>query len=164
MYIHSKKLNRSNILILVNKNNCNKEGIITNLKNLFSKKHAEQKPDYYLDTLLTNQLNGYYKDVVFEDKCAVKGPAFVKIGTNSRIGYHSTIMTIIEHCGEKFTPSMIIGKGTMIGSFNSIAVCNKIIIGNNVLFVPRVHINDHSHCFETKKWEVVSELIAYEGH
>jgi len=91
---------------------------------------------------------------------AISGDFYTAI---DRIGHHSTIMTIVEHCGEKFTPSMIIVKGTMIGSFNSIAVCDKIIIGNNVLFAPRVHINDHSHCYEDISIPIMHQPVFSKG-
>lgn len=120
-------------------------------------KTPQPEPDYYSIVLFTDQLNQYYKNVTFEGGCAIKGPGFIKIGANSRMGYNSSITAIMEHFGEKYSPSMTIGEGTNIGSYNAIAVCNKIVIGNNVLFGPHIHINDHSH-----RYQDISKPIMYQ--
>lgn len=135
--------------------------MIKEIKNFVRKKISNI--DYFSVVLETDQLNKYYENVVFEDKCAIKGPAYVKIGKNSRIGYNTTISVINEHFGEKFNPIMTIGEETNIGSYNAFGVCNKITIGNNVLFGPYIHINDHTHCYQDISKPVIKQPIYSKG-
>jgi acetyltransferase-like isoleucine patch superfamily enzyme len=105
------------------------------------------KTDYKNAVLYDPELRLFYPEVIFEGGNAVENPGYIELGKSVRVGHHTSIHAVTSYNGEYY-PSINIGEGTIIGSYNAIASCNKISIGNNVLFGPYVHVNDHSHCFD----------------
>lgn len=94
-----------------------------------------------------DQLQEFYDQVTFGISCAVENPEYIEIKKNVIVHHHTSLHAITNHYGG-YKPSIKIGEGTHIGPYNAISSINQIIIGNNVLFGPYVHINDHSHNYE----------------
>jgi acetyltransferase-like isoleucine patch superfamily enzyme len=95
---------------------------------------------YYTDKLMQ-----YFPHVQFGPNCAIVNPALVELGENVVIGFNSSMFTV---CDSEHSKKIVIGKGTQIGSYNSFAAMNNLIIGNYVLFASFVNITDHSHVYE----------------
>lgn len=45
-------------------------------------------------------------------------------------------------------PTLKIGNNVLIGAYTSIGCSNEVIIEDNVLFAPHVHVTDRNHAFE----------------
>jgi acetyltransferase-like isoleucine patch superfamily enzyme len=119
-------------------------------------------PDYYSVVLFDDDLRRYYDGVIFEGTNAIENPGYVKIGKNTRISHHSSLHAITNYYG-KHSPSLLIGEGSVIGSYNAISACNKISIGNNVLIAPYVHINDSSHGYQDITKPIMHQPIFCKG-
>ena len=118
--------------------------------------------DFCSIILYDDELRSYYDNVIFEGGNAIENPGYVKIGKSVRVGHHTSLHAISNYHG-KYSPTLIIGDGSIIGSYNAIAACNKILIGKNVLFAPYVHINDHSHCYQDITKPIMHQPIFCKG-
>jgi acetyltransferase-like isoleucine patch superfamily enzyme len=70
---------------------------------------------------------------------------YINIGINTSFGKQAVVNAWDEYEGDKFTPSITIGKGCNFGDFVHITSLNNIEIGNNVLTGRWVTITDNSH-------------------
>lgn len=118
--------------------------------------------DYKSVILFDDDLRKYYPGVIFEGGNAIENPGYIKIGRSSRIGHHSSLHAISDYYG-KHSPSLTIGEGSHIGSYNAISTCNKIMIGNYVLIAPYVHINDSSHGYQDISKPIMHQPIFSKG-
>lgn len=75
----------------------------------------------------------------------IYGSEYIKIGNNVVIGGGIQLTAWEKHNSHSFTPSISIGDGTNIGSYNHITAIDCIEIGNNVLTGKNVLITDNSH-------------------
>ena len=112
--------------------------------------------------LYDDDLRSYYDNVIFEGGNAIENPGYVKIGKSVRVGHHSSIHAITNYY-KKYSPSLLIGEGSVIGSYNAISACNKILVGKNVLFAPHVHVNDHSHGYQDITKPIMHQPIFSKG-
>lgn len=123
---------------------------------------SDKPIDYCSVILFDDDLRKFYPDVIFEGSNAVENPGYVNIGKNVRIGHHSSLHGISKYYG-KYFPSLTIGEGSIIGSYNAISSANKISIGKFVLLGPHVHINDHSHGYEDITKPIMHQPIFSKG-
>lgn len=64
------------------------------------------------------------------------------------IGADSFFGPVIKYAGVAYNPKIIIGDGTWVGKYCSMAAIDRVEIGKIVLFAGYVHITDHSHGYE----------------
>lgn len=119
--------------------------------------------DYKSIVLYDDDLRKYYEGVIFEGWNAVQNPFYIKISESARIGHHTSLHAVTNHNSEDYNPSMEIGEGTILGSYNAIATCAKISIGNNVLFAPHVTVTDHNHCYQDITKPIMHQPIFCKG-
>lgn len=81
----------------------------------------------------------------FASTCIIKCPEFISIGKNSGIGERSVITAWGAYELNQYSPEIIIGNDTQIGSDCHITAINKIHIGNGVLLGKKITITDNSH-------------------
>lgn len=97
------------------------------------------------------------KDITFQN------PECLHFGNKVVIGKYSYFLPCTEYEGVKYTPSITIGDGTMIGIRNSFACIDKIEIGKNVLFAGYVHITDHSHGYQDIDVPIAKQRLISKG-
>lgn len=73
------------------------------------------------------------------------GGKYISIEDNVSLGKNIVLTAWDNYENEKFSPQIIIKKGTSIGDYAHITAINKIIIGENVLTGRRILITDNSH-------------------
>lgn len=74
-----------------------------------------------------------------------RGLEYVIIGNKSSIGAHVELTAWDTYRGQKFTPEIIIGDGTLIRDYSHITAIQSIRIGNGVLTGPNILITDNAH-------------------
>lgn len=72
-------------------------------------------------------------------------------------------MALDENYGNKYNPYMEIGKGTSIGYNSALGVCNKVIIGENVMIAGYTQINDTNHCYEDVTKPIMHQPVYSNG-
>jgi len=73
------------------------------------------------------------------------GSVYIIIEDNVSLGKNIVLTAWDNYEGNKYTPQIIIKKGTSIGDDAHITAINKIIIGENVLTGKKILISDNSH-------------------
>lgn len=74
----------------------------------------------------------------------IRNPHMVSVGRNVTIEHHTSLF--INPIGG--TAEIIIGDNVILGKYNDFGCSNKIIIGNDVITAPFVHITDRDHSYE----------------
>ena len=80
-----------------------------------------------------------------ERPVTVKNPQYFKIGDDCFLGKGSRFEAWDSYMGEKFTPSVVIGRDVRINSTCHIGCINRIEIGEQTLIGSHVLITDHAH-------------------
>jgi acetyltransferase-like isoleucine patch superfamily enzyme len=75
----------------------------------------------------------------------LRGAKYISIGKSVCIGNNTTLTAWDNYQGEQFTPEIIIGNYTSIGSDAHITAINSIKIGENVLTGKKILITDNAH-------------------
>lgn len=73
-------------------------------------------------------------------------PCRVSIGKMCVLDRYSSIH--VNAIDKKMIPSLSIGDNVLIGAYSSIGCSNEIIIEDNVMFAPHVHITDRNHSYD----------------
>lgn len=71
-------------------------------------------------------------------------PQFISIGNNVVIEHHTSLFVNPL----KNSAQLIIGNGVQLGKYNDFGCSNKIVIEDNVITAPFVHITDRDHSYE----------------
>lgn len=79
------------------------------------------------------------------------GLEYIKVGKDCTFGKNMKLTAWSSLNGQKFSPSITIGDGCVIGSNAHITAINSIIIGNKVLTGNNILITDNSHGSGTNK-------------
>lgn len=82
------------------------------------------------------------------------------------LGDHVSFDDDVELCINKtmeMTPQLCIGNRVSFGKMNRIGCDNKIIIEDDVLFAPHVHITDRNHGFEDVNRPISKQEITSKG-
>ena len=69
----------------------------------------------------------------------------VRIGDGTFFSPYLTLLALTYYEGDKFSPSIDIGKRCNLGAWNHITCINKIVIGDNCLTGKWVTISDNNH-------------------
>lgn len=105
-------------------------------------------------------ISGY---TYFGKDITLYNPQCVHIGKIKGIGDNTYIGPVTEYAGVHFSPKIVIGDGTWIGKYCSIAAVNGVIIGRDVLFAGYVHITDHSHGFAEVNTPIIQQPLVSKG-
>lgn len=101
------------------------------------------------------------KHVSFGKRVNINNPKLILWG-----GYVS-LADDVELCLTKsmegITPRLIIGNNVRFGRMNRIGCDNKIIIEDDVLFAPHVHISDRNHGFEDVNTPIYKQPVTSKG-
>jgi acetyltransferase-like isoleucine patch superfamily enzyme len=90
---------------------------------------------------------------------SISGAKNITIGDNFNCNKNARIDAISHYNGTTFYPNIVIGDNVIINPDVHLAAINKIVIGNNVLMASGVFISDHSHGqIDKEEWEVVPAL------
>lgn len=73
-------------------------------------------------------------------------PSRVVIGKRCVLDRYASIH--INAINPDTVPSLVIGDNVLIGTYSSIGCSNEIVIEDNVLLAPHVHLTDRNHSFE----------------
>lgn len=85
------------------------------------------------------------KSVIRPFPDTIYGKQYIRIGKSIILGTHIQLTAWDIHNCKRFTPSIEIGDGCQIGSYNHITAVNSIVIGKGVLTGKFVTITDNSH-------------------
>lgn len=84
------------------------------------------------------------KNVIIYKKVLIFNPKYVSIGKNTIIHHHTSLfVNPIDKSAQ-----LIIGEGVQLGKYNDFGCSNKIIIEENVITAPFVHITDRDHTYQ----------------
>lgn len=81
----------------------------------------------------------------FNSSVRLTGSEYMTIGCNTHFGSKAILECWNEFCGQKFSPSIIIGANCSFGEYVHITAINKIEIGNGVLCGRFVLVSDNNH-------------------
>lgn len=84
--------------------------------------------------------------VMFGKRVCVVNPRYIKWGGD--VDLDDDVELCVNKNIEGITPQLIIGNRVHFGKMNRIGCDNKIVIEDDVLFAPHVHIADRNHGFE----------------
>ncbi len=116
---------------------------------------------------LRDILYSYKLNIPMSNKCSfgkrmtVRGKKYIKVGRNVRFSDDLELYVVPAIDGIK--PQLIIGNEVHFGKMDRIGCANKIIIGNNVLFAPHVHISDRDHNFQDINVPINRQTISSKG-
>lgn len=127
------------------------------------KEDNHQLPPPHNSVYYKDELSLYYPGVQFGVNCAIANPGHVKIEKDVIMAHNSSITAVTGYNNKYYKPSIIIGRGTQIGSYNAIAAIDKITIGEFVLFGPYVHVNDHSHGYKDISKAIMHQPVTSKG-
>lgn len=95
---------------------------------------------------LTYKYGFHGHGIKFGENISIRNPHFISIGNN--VFFDDNTELCIRQSIEGITPHLQIGNRVRFGKFNRIGCDNKIIIEDDVLFAPNVHISDRNHSYE----------------
>lgn len=100
-------------------------------------------------------------NVLFYFPCSLQGGGqkYISVGNGTHVQSHTILGCWMKHGSQTFTPSISIGNDCIIGEYNHITACNKIVIGNNLLTGRYVIISDNSHGGLTEEESAVPPIM-----
>jgi acetyltransferase-like isoleucine patch superfamily enzyme len=103
----------------------------------------------YKDKVFTYSNTHFFRYVgggaIISRSCVLVNPRYITIGEGSSIGAGSVITAWDHYESDAFSPEIIIGKFTSVGSECHITAINRVVIGDCVLLGKKVSIIDNSH-------------------
>jgi len=88
----------------------------------------------------------------------------ISIGDETFIGEFCWLSVVTSHEGTSYSPTVVIGDNTCIGSYFILTCINRVEIGNNVLVSDRVFIGDSIHCYEDITMPVAEQGMCGSGY
>lgn len=105
--------------------------------------------------------------IPLENKVSIAKSVEIRNGKYIKWGRFCYLNDDVELCVtaniEGVTPQLVIGDNVNFGRMNRIGCDNKIIIENNVLFAPHVHVTDRNHAFEDPETPIITQKIYSNG-
>lgn len=86
------------------------------------------------------------KRVIFGKRVRIVNFRYIDMG--GQIFLDDDVELCVNKTMEDVTPQLVIGNRVHFGKMNRIGCDNKIVIEDDVLFAPHVHISDRNHGFE----------------
>ncbi|HEX5235540.1 MAG TPA: acyltransferase [Silvibacterium sp.] len=84
-------------------------------------------------------------DVRIDRPNRISGHSSIVVGDRTSIGSDALISPIHEYAGQRFSPTIVIGKDVYIGPHLYLAAIGRVVIGDGCVLSEWVYINDCSH-------------------
>lgn len=101
------------------------------------------------------------RGIKFGKNISIHNSHFISIGNNVFLDDNTELYVRQSITG--ITPSLEIGNHVRFGKFNRIGCDNKIIIEDDVIFAPNVHISDRNHGYENINMPINMQPITTKG-
>lgn len=111
------------------------------MKQLFKKVHIILR-----SILLTYKYGFHGHKIKFEKNVSIHNSQFINVG--DKCFFDEGVELCVNQTLPGIIPHLEIGNRVLLGKFNRIGCDNKIIIEDDVLCAPNVHISDRNHSYE----------------
>lgn len=101
------------------------------------------------------------KRIMFGKRVRIVNPQYIEWG--GEIFIDDDVELCVNKTMDGVTPQLIIGKRVHFGKMNRIGCDNKIVIEDDVLFAPHVHISDRNHGFEDIHVPISRQKVTSKG-
>ena len=101
------------------------------------------------------------KHVYFGKNVRIVNPQYVDMG--GQVFIDDDVELCINQTMPGVTPKLLIGNRVHFGKMNRIGCDNKIVIEDDVLFAPHVHISDRNHGFEDIHTPISRQKVTSKG-
>ena len=101
------------------------------------------------------------KHVIFGKRVRIVNPQYIDMG--GQIFLDDDVELCVNKTMEAVTPRLVIGNRVHFGKMNRIGCDNKIVIEDDVLFAPHVHISDRNHGFEDIHVAISKQKVTSKG-
>ncbi len=99
-----------------------------------------------INALRLRQLKTAGSGIVIGRGVKIEHPEYISLGANVHLNDHCWLSVVSTGDG-KADPQLVIGAGSYIGRFGTLACIDRLVIGPNVLISDRVFIGDAAHGF-----------------
>jgi len=99
------------------------------------------------------------KDIILHKNISMFNPKYVTIGDRVEIQHHTSLF-VNPLDGEA---KLIIGNGVQLGKYNDFGCSNKIVIEDNVITAPFVHITDRDHSYQDTHMPIMHQPANSKG-
>ena len=111
--------------------------------------------------VLTFKYGFHGHNIKFERNISIRNPQFISVGDN--VIFDEGTELCVNKTIDGIVPCLNIGNRVRFGKFNRIGCDNKIIIEDDVLFAPNVHITDRNHSYENIDKPINIQPISTKG-
>lgn len=101
------------------------------------------------------------KKVVFGKRIRICNPQYIEMG--GHIFFDDDVELCVNKTIPGIAPNLVIGNRVHFGKMNRIGCDNKIVIEDDVLFAPHVHISDRNHSFVDINTPITKQKITTKG-
>ena len=101
------------------------------------------------------------KHVYFGKNVRIVNPQYVDMG--GQVFIDDDVELCVKQTMPGVTPKLLIGNRVHFGKMNRIGCDNKIVIEDDVLFAPHVHISDRNHGFEDIHTPISRQKVTSKG-
>ena len=101
------------------------------------------------------------KHVYFGKNVRIVNPQYVDMG--GQVFIDDDVELCVNQTMPGVTPKLLIGNRVHFGKMNRIGCDNKIVIEDDVLFAPHVHISDRNHGFEDIHIPISRQKVTSKG-
>lgn len=101
------------------------------------------------------------KKAVFGKKVQICNSQYIEMG--GHIFYDDDVELCVNKTMPDVTPKLVIGDRVHFGKMNRIGCDNNIVIENDVLFAPHVHISDRNHSFDDVNTPIYKQNVTTKG-
>ena len=101
------------------------------------------------------------KRVIFGKRVRIVNFRYIDMG--GQIFLDDDVELCVNKTMEDVTPQLVIGNRVHFGKMNRIGCDNKIVIEDDVLFAPHVHISDRNHGFEDIHIPISRQKVTSKG-
>lgn len=102
------------------------------------------------------------KHVYFGKNVRIVNPQYIDMG-GGKIYIDDDVELCVNKTMPGVTPKLLIGNRVHFGKMNRIGCDNKIVIEDDVLFAPHVHISDRNHGFEDIHTPISRQKVTSKG-
>lgn len=102
-----------------------------------------------------------FKHVYFGKNVRIVNPQYVDMG--GQVFIDDDVELCVNQTMPGVTPKLLIGNRVHFGKMNRIGCDNRIIIEDDVIFAPHVHISDRNHGFEDIHTPISRQKVTSKG-
>lgn len=101
------------------------------------------------------------KRIMFGRRVRIVNPQYIDMG--GQVFLDDDVELCVNQTMPGVTPQLLIGNRVHFGKMNRIGCDNKIVIEDDVLFAPHVHISDRNHGFEDIHTPISKQKVTSKG-